>query len=64
MDCKLYASILARRLENIILELVDLDKQDLFLMDRHKYIMVHVSEKNIKTIVPRLDAEKAFDLIC
>ena len=70
IDYKLYASILVKRLEHIIVELVDPDQTD-FVRERQTqdnirwvlHVIDHVIEGNIGATVISLDAEKAFDSV-
>lgn len=67
IDCKLYASIISKRLENIIPDIIN-DDQTGFLKNRPTkdnvrralHLMEHMSKSKDKSIVLSLDAEKAF----
>lgn len=67
----MYASILAKRSDYIIVELVDPDQTG-FVHDRQTqdnirrvlHVIGHVIKGTIRGIVVSLDTEKAFDLVC
>lgn len=68
MDYKFYPSILAKWLEDIIPELVDLDQVG-FVRDRQTqenirqvlHVIDHITKENTNALGISLDAEKAFD---
>lgn len=70
VDYKLFASILSKRLEVIIPELVDLDQTG-FIQNRQTQdnirralqVMTHVVTENISAMLMSIDAEKAFDSV-
>lgn len=70
VDRKIFASILSKRLEVIIPELVDLDQTG-FIQNRQTQdnirralqVMSHVVTENISAMLMSLDAEKAFDSV-
>lgn len=70
VDYKIFASILSKRLEVIIPELVDLDQTG-FIQNRQTQdnirralqVMSHVVTENISAMLMSLDAEKAFDSV-
>lgn len=70
VDYKLFASILSKRLEVVISELVDLDQTG-FIQNRQTQdnlrrtlqIMSHITTENISAMLLSLDAEKAFDSV-
>lgn len=70
VDYKLFASILSRRLESIVPELVDLDQAGFVLnrqtqdnLRRTLQVVSHITSENISAILVSLDAEKAFDSV-
>uniref|UniRef100_A0A3B4EY79 Reverse transcriptase domain-containing protein n=1 Tax=Pundamilia nyererei TaxID=303518 RepID=A0A3B4EY79_9CICH len=70
VDYKLFASILAKRLESIIPELIDLDQtgfvsntQTQDNLRRTLQVMDHITSGNISAMLVSLDAEKAFDSV-
>lgn len=70
VDYKIFASVLSKRLEVIIPELVDLDQTG-FIQNRQTQdnirralqVMSHVVTENISAMLMSLDAEKAFDSV-
>lgn len=70
IDYKLFASILSKRLEFIVPELVDLDQTGFVLnrqtrdnLRRTLQVMSHITSENISAMLVSLDAEKAFDSV-
>lgn len=66
VDCKLFASILSKRLESIVPELVGLDLRDFVLnrgiqdnLRRTLQVVRHITSEDISTMLVRLDTEKA-----
>ena len=70
VDYKLFASVLSKRLEAIIPELIDLDQTGFVLnrqtqdnLRRTLQVMSHVTSTKIGAMLVSLDAEKAFDSV-
>ena len=70
VDYKLYTTILAKRLENILPQLVHNDQTG-FITQRQTYdnirrslhILNHIQQNNLEAYLISLDAEKAFDSV-
>lgn len=70
MDYRLFASILAKHMENIIPDLIDTDQTG-FVQNRQSHdnvrralhLIDHMTNSNIESIAISLDAEKAFDSV-
>ena len=70
IDYRLFASIIAKRLEDIIPEVIDYDQTG-FVMDRQTHdstrralhIIKHMSKSKNGSVAVSLDAEKAFDSV-
>lgn len=70
IDYRLYALILAKRLEDIIPNLIDTDqtgfvkyRQTQDNMRRPLYLVDHIKNSDTESVVISLDAEKAFDSV-
>ncbi|KAJ0009052.1 hypothetical protein NQD34_016467 [Periophthalmus magnuspinnatus] len=70
VDYKLFTSILARRLENILPEIINLDqtgfihqRQTLDNIRKSLHIIDHVTRQKTEALIVGLDAEKAFDSV-
>ncbi len=70
MDYKLFVSVLPKRLELIMLELINSDQTG-FIRSRQTQdnirqtlqISNHIQDSNLQAVLPSLDAENAFDSI-
>lgn len=70
MDYRLYASILGKRMENIIPDLIDPDqtgyvkhRQTQDNVRRALHLIDHIRNSDRESLVTSLDAEKAFDSV-
>lgn len=70
VDYKLFTSILSKRIENILPELVHLDQTGFIRqrptqdsVRRTLHIIRHITQHNIESAILSLDAEKAFDSV-
>lgn len=70
VDYKLFTSILARRLENILPDLINLDQTGFICkrqasdnIRRTLHVLRHVSNHKVEAALVSLDAEKAFDSV-
>lgn len=69
-DCRLYASIITTRLENLLPDIID-DDQTGFIKNRQTqddvrrvlHLMEHLSKTKDKSVVLNLDTEKVFDSV-
>ncbi len=70
-DYRLFASILAKRFEDIIPDLISTDqtgfvkhRQTQDNVRRALYLVDHIKNNNLESVIISLDAEKAFDSVC
>lgn len=70
LDYKLFTAILARRLEKILLDIIDLDqcgfiqqRQTVDNIRRSLHVMEQINRDRVQAVLVGLDAEKAFDSV-